>query len=89
MTRLTRWGWPAGFEVVQFPNPPLIVALLARAASQLSHGTGHRVTQSIFYVTLSVWAYDEARSGDNWFRRLLGLGFAAYILASLMQALKS
>jgi hypothetical protein len=89
MKRLMRWGWPSGFEVAQFPNPPLIVALLASAASHLSHGTGHRLTQAIFYVALSVWAYEEARSGDNWFRRLLGLGFAAYILASLTQALKS
>jgi hypothetical protein len=89
MTRLMRWGWPSSFEVVQFPNPPLIVALLASVASHLSHGAGHRLTQSIFYVALSVWAYEEARSGDNWFRRLLGLAFAAYILASLTQALKS
>jgi hypothetical protein len=84
-----RWGWPSGFEVVQFPNPPLIVALLASAAGHLTGGTGHRVAQSVFYTAMSVWAYEELRSGDNWFRRLLGLGFAAYVLASLAQALKS
>lgn len=42
---------------------------------------------SVFYVALSVWAYEEARHGDNWFRRLLGLGFSIYIIVSLAQAL--
>ena len=87
MRRLAHWGWPADFAVVQFPNPPLIVALLASAAGDFSHGAGHRLALSIFYVALSVWAYEEARHGDNWFRRLLGLGFSIYIIVNLAQAL--
>jgi hypothetical protein len=87
MRRLMRWEWPAGFAVVQFPNPPLIVALLASVAGYFIHGTGHRLALAIFYVALSVWAYEEARHGDNWFRRLLGLGFSIYIIVNLTQAL--
>jgi len=87
MRRVTRWGWPSGFAVIQFPNPPLIVALIARVTGHFTHGTGHRVALAVFYVALSVWAYQETRHGDNWFRRLLGLGFSIYILASLAQAL--
>jgi len=87
MRRLARSGWPAGFAIVQFPNPPLIVALLASVAGHFIHGTGHRSALSVFYVALSVWAYEEARHGDNWFRRLLGLGFSIYIIVSLAQAL--
>jgi hypothetical protein len=87
MRRLARWEWPAGFAVVQFPNPPLIVALAASVAGHLTHGTGRRLVLSVFYVALSVWAYEEARHGDNWFRRSLGLGFSIYIIISLAQAL--
>ena len=87
MRRVARWGWPPGFAVIQFPNPPLIVALIASVAGHFTHGTGHRVALSVFYVALSVWAYQEVWHGENWFRRLLGLGFSIYILASLAQAL--
>jgi hypothetical protein len=87
MRRLTSWGWPSSFVIVQFPNPPLILALLASVAGHLTHGMAHRVALSIFYVTLSMWAYEEARYGANWFRHLLGLGFSVYIVISLTQAL--
>lgn len=85
--RLARLGWPRGFPVVQFPNPPLMLALLATAAGHLTHGDAHRLTRSVFYLALSVWAYDEARHGVNWFRRLLGLGFAIFIIIELARAL--
>jgi hypothetical protein len=85
--RLTQWEWPAGFAVVQFPNPPLIVALLASVAGHFTNGTGHRLALAVFYLALGLWAYEEARYGDNWFRRLLGLGFSIYILVSLTRAL--
>jgi hypothetical protein len=84
-----RWGWPSGFSVIQFPNMPLILALIASVAGHFTHGTGHRVALSVFYMALSVWAYQEARHGDNWFRRLLGFGSSIYILVSLTQALRA
>jgi hypothetical protein len=88
IVRVARWQWPADFAVVQFPNPPLIVALLASAAGHFtSDSAGHRLSLAIFYLALSLWAYEEARHGDNWFRRLLGLGFSIYILVSLTRAL--
>lgn len=87
--RLAHWGWPSGFAIVQFPNPPLIVALVASVAGHFTRGTGHRLALSVSYMALSVWAYEEARHGDNWFRRLLGAGFSIYILVSLAQALQA
>ena len=87
MKRPSRWGWPSGFVVIQFPNLPLIVALLASVAGHFTHGAAHRIALSIFYVTLGVWAYEEARYGANWFRHLLGLGFLTYIVIRLAQAL--
>jgi hypothetical protein len=85
--RVTGWGWPRGFEVVQFPNPPLLVALAASVASNGLHGGAYRVAQAIFYIGLSAWAYEEARRGDNWFRRVLGAGFLIYLVVRLARAL--
>jgi hypothetical protein len=87
MKRLLRWSWPAGFAIVQFPNPPLITALAASVAGRATQGTAHRLALAIFYLALSLWAYEEAVQGDNWFRHLLGLGFGIYIVVSLTQAL--
>jgi hypothetical protein len=87
--RLARCEWPSSFPLVQFPNPPLIVALLASLAATLSEGTLHQVARALFYMALTVWAYEELRDGENWFRRLLGLGFSIYILATLAHALDS
>jgi hypothetical protein len=89
MRRLTHRSWPPGFALVQFPNPPLMVALVASVVGRFTHGTGHRLVLSVFYVALSVWAYEEARHGDNWFRRSLGLGFSLYIVVSLARALRA
>jgi hypothetical protein len=89
MGRLAHWQWPARFPLVQFPNPPLLLALLADVGARVTSGTGHRWLLAIFYCSLSVWAYEEARHGDNWFRRALGLGFAAYILITLSRSLRS
>jgi len=87
MRRLMRSSWPEGFAIAQFPNPPLIIALLASVAGHLTHGTAHRVALAIFYLALGVWAYEEAVRGDNWFRRLLGIGASIYIVVSLAEAL--
>jgi hypothetical protein len=86
---LMRSSWPARFAIVQFPNPPLIAALLAGLAGDLTDGTAHRVALAVYYPALSIWAYEEAVHGENWFRRLLGLGFAAYILSALSGALRA
>ncbi len=85
--RLMHWSWPSGFAVVQFPNPPLITALLASGAGYATEGTAHRMAMAIFYMALSVWAYEEALRGDNRFRHLLGLGAGIYIFVRLTQAL--
>jgi hypothetical protein len=87
--RLARWEWPSSFPLLQFPNPPLVIALLASLAATLTESTAHEVARALFYMALTAWAYEELRDGDNWFRRLLGLGFAIYILATLAHALDS
>jgi hypothetical protein len=81
-------GWPPGFVIVQFPNPPLIVALVAFLAGRFAHGVTAAYASSAFYVALGIWAYEEAVRGANWFRRLLGAGFLIYIVVSLALAIQ-
>jgi hypothetical protein len=76
-------GWPRGFVLVQFPNPPLGVALLAALAGRFTHGLAHSYASAAFYLGLGIWAYLEAVNGVNWFRRLLGAGFLVYLLVRL------
>jgi hypothetical protein len=89
MRQMAQWKWPRDFPLVQFPNPPLLIALLANGGARLTSGSGHRLLMALSYASLSVWAYEEARHGENWFRRTLGLGFAAYIVIELSRALRS
>jgi len=82
-------SWPAGFPLVQFPNAPLIAALLAGGAGRLTVGTPHRLALAVYYVALGWWAYEEAAHGVNWFRRLLGAGFGIYVALAVGRALQA
>lgn len=84
---LKRLSFPRRFPIVQFPNPPLIVALLAGAVGNLVGGRGHTYAMSIAYVALTVWAYEETAHGVNWFRRLLGIAFLVYLVVRIGDAL--
>ena len=43
------------------------------------HGAGHADAQTISYLAMTIWAYEELAHGVNWFRHLLGL---AYIIST-------
>ena len=87
LRRIAAWSWPSGFPIVQFPNPPLALALLASATAGLTGGEAHRALRAVFYLALGVWAYEEARRGENWFRRSLGTGVSIYLVVTLASAL--
>jgi hypothetical protein len=74
---------PRRFPIAQFPNPPLIVAMAAGALARTAEGTIARDAALVSQLALLVWAYQEMTTGANWFRRLLGLGGAAYGVAAL------
>ena len=65
------------------PNAPLAVALIASVAGRLTDGEAHRYASAVFYVALGIWAFGEATTGVNWFRRLLGAGFLVYVVVRL------
>jgi hypothetical protein len=85
--RLTRIGFPKRFPIIQFPNAPLVAAFIAGMVAGQTHGLGHAYAQSLSYLSLGVWAYLELVSGVNWFRRLLGLGYASSTIVHLALAL--
>jgi hypothetical protein len=84
---LTQLGFPRRFVIAQFPNPPLIVAFLAGEVASHTHGSSHADASSLSYLALGIWAYLELVDGANWFRRVLGLGYAISTALHLAVAL--
>jgi hypothetical protein len=81
-TQLTQLGWPRRFPVVQFPNVPLLVAIVAGRATGIVNEPAGSYSQSVSYLAMTVWAYEELVHGVNWFRRLLGL---VYLIVMVMR----
>jgi hypothetical protein len=74
---------PRRFPIFQFPNPPLIVAMLAAAVARASHGAPSDKAAQLSRLALLVWSAEEITTGANWLRRLLGVAGGAYTLATL------
>lgn len=87
-SRLTQLGFPRQFQLVQFPNLPLIVALLAGQARHLVPGADARYLSSVTYLAMTVWAYEELVHGSNWFRHLLGLAFVIIVFLRVAHAVQ-
>jgi hypothetical protein len=73
---------------VQFPNAPLIIAFLAGHAAAHTDGRSHGYASAISYLAMTIWAYEELFRGVNWFRHVLGLGYAISTTAHLAVALQ-
>lgn len=74
---------PRRFPIFQFPNPPLIAAVLAGAIARTTHGRLSRTALLLSRLTLLAWSAAEIETGANWFRRLLGVAGGAYAVATL------
>ncbi len=85
--RLRGWSWPRDYPIAQFPNPPLIVGLVALGLRYLASGTWADALGAIGYVFIGVWAYLEITAGVNLFRRVLGLAGLAYIVVAITRGL--
>ena len=79
---------PRGPTIVQFPNPPLLVAWTARAVARRTSGTARRRAALLSRVALLLWAYQELLYGVNWFRRVLGATVGARTLRELVPAMR-
>jgi hypothetical protein len=73
--RLTELSFPRRFPIAQFPNFPLIVAVLAGLVGKFLDGNAHSYAVSVSYLAMTIWAYEELVHGVNWFRHLLGLTY--------------
>lgn len=76
-------GWPRRFPIVQFPNPPLLLAGAGWGLAAAAGGAVHDVGRVLFTAGVVVWAGEEVVGGANWFRRLLGAGALAWTAAAL------
>jgi hypothetical protein len=74
---------PRSFPIVQFPNRPLIAAALAAAIASGTRGQTSSAARLVSRLAFLVWSAEEIVDGDNWFRRLLGVGGAAWGVAQL------
>ena len=76
---------PRRYPIFQFPNKPLIAAMLAGAVSRATHGETARNAATVSAVAQLVWAYQEITDGANGFRRVLGVAGAAWSGAALVR----
>lgn len=74
---------PRRFQIVQFPNPPLIMAILASAFARTTHGSRSHSATQLSRLALLIWSAEEVATGANRFRRSLGIIVGAYALAAL------
>ena len=62
-------GWPRRSPIVQFPNPPLLLAIFGWGLSATTSGDAHDVGRALSTVGLSAFAWLEMVDGDSWMRR--------------------
>lgn len=69
--------------IAQFPNRPLIITVLAAAIARGTNGRTAATSKLLSRLAFLVWSGEEIFGGANWFRRLLGVGGAAWCIADL------
>ena len=79
---------PRRFPIFQFPNPPLIAAMLAGAIGRTARGPLSRNATLFSRLALLLWSAEEMATGVNWFRRLLGTVGGVYALAKLKRPVR-
>lgn len=82
-------SWPRDYPIAQFPNPPLIMALVALALRWVTPDSWTNALSAIGYVFLGVWAYLELSEGVNLFRRVLGAAGLVYVIVLIAQRFAS
>ena len=71
-----------GYTVGQIPNLPLIVVIVAAVVGRMTEqgSVTNRISNSVFFVSLSIWSYLETFDGVNVFRRVLGIAGFVVVL---------
>ncbi|MFI4888888.1 MAG: hypothetical protein ACHP7B_09065 [Burkholderiales bacterium] len=79
---------PRQFPIFQFPNPPLIAAMLAGAIGRTTRGPLSRNATLLSRLALLLWSAEEMANGVNWFRRSLGIVGGVHTLAKLKRPIR-
>jgi hypothetical protein len=61
----------------------LLTAFAGWGLAAVTDGTVHDIGRAVFTVGLCVWAWQEALSGVNWLRRLIGVGALVWVVVDL------
>jgi hypothetical protein len=85
--RRLQHGWPPAYPLAQFPNAPLLLALVASLVSRAVDGDAAAYARAVFYLGLGAWAWLELTGGTNGFRRVLGAAALLLIAVRLGSAL--
>ena len=74
--------------IIQFHNKALWVMIFAWLVSHFSTGYVSAISRVVFLTAGIIWAYEEIKSGVNWFRRMLGLVVLLVLFMGLVMELK-
>jgi hypothetical protein len=82
-----RHGWPRRYPLLQFPNPPLFLALAGWLVALPTDGSVHAYARAVFYAGLAGWGSGELTSGVNLARRAMGAAGLLYVVIKVGAAL--
>lgn len=74
--------------IFQKPNLLLIIAAIGFAISKVTGGAIHTLANTVFTMSIIIWAYEEATAGVNLFRKLLGAAVLVIMAVSLFNQLQ-
>jgi hypothetical protein len=80
-------GWPASFPLVQFPNLPIIIAVVGALVAAMTDDSAHDAAQATFYAALAAWAWLELTDGVNWLKRVVGAAGFLYVIVKVSEVL--
>lgn len=73
--------------ILQWPNWPLWMAILASIGARLSEGTVRVGLRAAFIIVMGYWAYSEITQGVNSWRKWLGLAVLSLLIWNTLQRL--
>ena len=78
-----------GYTIAQIPNLPLSSVIVASIVGRITEdgSTINRISDSVFFISLSIWSYLETLRGVNLLRRGMGLGGFVIVLTRLASQL--
>jgi hypothetical protein len=74
--------------IAQKPNLSIIIAALGWVIGKTTTGAFHSFGVTVSTIAIIIWAYQEAATGVNWFRKALGVIVLLIVAYSLFTQLR-